>query len=236
VIAALISPYTLMLSRRALAVLAGLLLVLIVLNWWLLPDPLYSIYQTTFEGGLYDLATRLSAALPVIVVATVPIGLLLIAGWWIARAKQIDRRMIWTNLLAVLAIANLFSLSVVQINAPYSTRYRYTYDYASYLWTVQQARALGPQAYILAIKDTLNEASVNGEEIYPYLQADHTPTLLDMIHSRRIDALIWTTKEDARAPGVTDNPTVMTLLAQCYNREMRNVFIVYTLKAGVTCR
>ncbi len=234
-IAALIAPATLGLSRRALAGLTALTLLLIATNWLLLPDPLYPIYQATFEGGLYDMSTRLSSALKVAGVVAVPIGLVLLAGWLIARAKRLDRSQVFLNLLGVLAVASLISVSLVQITAGYSTRYRYTYDYAGYLWTVQQARAAGPGAYVLAIKDTLDEAGVGGAEIYPFFQADYVPSLAEVVRSRRVDALIWTTKEEARSDIVND-PALVAVLARCYDRKVRDVFIVYSLKPGVTCR
>jgi hypothetical protein len=235
-VAATIAPHTLALSRRASGGLIALGTGWIILNLALLPDPLYPIYASTFEGGLYDLGTRLSSALRVAAAAAAPIGLVLAAGWWIAKRQQIDRQTVWINLLAALGLGSLLTLSLVQISAPYSTRYRYTYDYASYLWTVQAARAAGPDAYILAIKDTLNESGLDGEEIYPYLSAEHRPALLDVVQARRVAALIWTTKEDARAAGVTDNPQVLARLAECYEREQRGVFVVYRLKPGVLCR
>lgn len=233
-IAALVSPYTLSLSRRAWAACAALAAGLIVVNLLLLPDPLYPIYATTFEGGLYDLSTRLSAALRVLGVMAAPIGIVLGAGWLIGHRQ--NRRAVIINLLAVLAIAAISTEALVQINATYSTRYRYTYDYADYWWTVQRARALGSDATILAIKDTLQETGLQGEEIYPYLSASQQPSLLDTIRTRRIDALIWTTKEESRSTDVTTDPRLVAALARCYNRETRGVFIVYTLKAGVTCQ
>ena len=234
-IAALIAPHTLALSRRALAGLVALTLLLIAFNWLVLPDPLYPIYASTFEGGLFDVATRLSSAVRVVVVAAVPIGLVLAAGWWIAHTRRLNRGQVFLNLLAALAIANLFSVTIVQITAGYSTRYRYTYDYADYLWTVQQARAAGPKTYILAIKDTLLEAGVDGAEIYSYLNPSSTPSLADVVRSRRVDALIWTTKEEARSDVAAD-PQLIAALAQCYDRSQRGVFIVYQLKPGVTCQ
>jgi hypothetical protein len=138
--------------------------------------------------------------------------------------------------LGALAVANLLALSLVQVTADYSTRYRYTYDYGDYLWSIRQVQSAGNSPYILAIKDVLYQSQLPGEEIYPYLCGTCAPTLLDAIHSRRIGAMAWTTKEDARSPGTTANPQVVKILAQCYTKMTRGVFIVFTLKPDSPCR
>jgi hypothetical protein len=140
------------------------------------------------------------------------------------------------NLLGVLTIASLITVSLAQITAPYSTRYRYTYDYADYLWSVRQVQSSGDSAYVLATKEIWLESGLAGEEIYPYFCSSCAPNLLDVIRSRQIDAMAWTTKEDNRSPGVTANAEMIATLDRCYTKFTRGVFIVYLLKPGAVCR
>jgi len=173
--------------------------------------------------------------LPAVAVVALPIGVVLAMGWFIERQGQ---RAGWlTVLLLVLSCASMLSLSLVQLRADYSTRYRYTYDYADYEWSVQQARALGSNAYILAIKDTLNASGTRGAEIYPYLLfPDHRPLLRDVLRTQRVDALIWTDKEAARSQDILSEPQLAALLQRCYDHEQRGVFQMYRLKSGLVCR
>ncbi len=234
-IAAQVTPYLQGLSRRRLTVLAILLVGLCLFNLWILPDPLYPIYAATFEGDTFDLGPRLAAAVPALAVIALPIGVVLGAGWFTGRKGQ---RSGWlTTLLLVLSCASMISLSLTQLRANYSVRYRYTYNYADYEWSVQQASAPGSNAYILAIKDTLNASGGHGDEIYPYLlYPDRRPLLRDVLRRQRVDALIWTDKEAARAQEILSDPQLIELLQQCYDHEQRGVFQVYRLKPGMVCR
>jgi len=211
------------LSRRRVAGLALLLIGLCLFNLWIMPDPLYPIYAATFEGDIFDLGYALRCC-------CAGGGRHYTAhrggggmGWFVERRGQ---RTGWLMvLLLVLSCASMLSLSLVQMRADYSTRYRYTYDYSDYEWSVQQARALGSDAYILAIKDTLNASGVRGNEIYPYLLfADYRPLLRDVLRAQRVDALIWTDKEAARAQGILGEPQLAAVLQRCYEHEQRGVF------------
>ncbi|HZY45646.1 MAG TPA: hypothetical protein VFF70_12950 [Anaerolineae bacterium] len=235
-VAALIVPYTLSLPKSVVRGLLILGAILLALNLWLLPDPLYPIYQVTFEGDLYDITHRLLGGLKVVAEIGVPIILLLIAGTIYARRQKLDGGAARRRILSLLTVVTLAALSFTQVNADYSTRYRYTYNYADYWWSVREAQSLGLNANIMAIKDALWESGLPGEEIYPYLCADCSPSLVDTIHARRIDALIWTTKEASRSGGLTDDPKFNAALDACYSRSTRGVFIVYLLKNATPCK
>jgi len=234
-IAALVMPAAQQLSRRRVAALALVLLGVSGFYLLILPDPLYPIYLATFEGGTFDLRTRVTAALPAAAIMLLPSLTVLGAGWFTApRGRHAGWLMV---LLLTLACASMLTLSLVQLRADYSVRYRYTYNWADYEWSVQQAQALGPDAYILAIKDTLNASGVRGEEVYPYLLfPDHRPLLREVLLMRRIEALIWTDKEAARAQPILTDPELVAILQRCYDREQRGVFQVYRLKPGLVCR
>ncbi len=235
-VAALIAPDTPNLPKSVVRGWMILGAILVALNLWLLADPLYPIYQVTFEGDLYDVGHRLLTGLKVVAEIGVPIGLLLIAGSIAARKQKLAGGAVRLRLLSLLTVVSLSAVSFTQVNADYSTRYRYTYNYADYLWSVHEVQALGPQAFVVAIKDTLLQSGLPGAEIYGYLCAECSPSLVDTIHTRRIDALVWTTKEDSRSGGLTADPKFIQALAVCYTRETRGVFIVYLLKNDTPCK
>ena len=189
-----------------------------------------------FEGDLFDLRRRLFSGLSIAAVLSLPIAGVLGFAWLIARARSLSARAVAANLLVVLSIASLVGIDLTQIGADYSTRYRYTYDYADYYWSVRTAQASGRTAYILAIKDALYESQLAGEEIYGYLCGTCAGRLLDAVHTRKIDAIIWTTKEEARSPTVAGDAGVRATLAACYDRQTRGEFILYLLKPNRTCR
>jgi hypothetical protein len=234
-VAALLTPFTLNVSRPMSSWLAGTLGGILAFNLLVLPDPLWLIYRTTFEGDLFDVWRRLLAGLVVVAVLGLLTGLILLGGYIWARARQVPCGLMCMNLLGVLTIASFATVSLTQITAPYSTRYRYTYDYADYLWSVRQVQSAGDSAYVLAIKEIWLESGLAGEEIYPYFCASCAPNLLDVIRSRRIDVMAWTTKEDTRSSDVTANAEVIATLDRCYTKFTRGVFIVYRLKPGVVC-
>ncbi len=234
-VAALIAPYTLSLPKSVVRGLIALGAILFALNLWLLPDSLYPIYQVTFEGDLYDVGHRLLSGLKVVAEIGAPILLLLIAGTLYARHQKLDGGAARLRILSLLTVVTLAALSFTQVNADYSTRYRYTYNYADYWWSVREVQSTGSDAYILAIKDALWESGLRGEEIYPYLCADCSPSLVDTIHTRRIDALVWTTKEASRSGGLTGDPKFNAALDACYSHAARGVFMVYLLKDGMAC-
>ncbi len=234
-VAALLAPFTLNLSQSMRRGFVALIAIMFALNLVVLPDPLWPVYQVTFESDLYDVGRRLQAGLSIVAVLAVPIAGALGLGMILARARRIDSRPTLIHALSALMIASLAATTLAQIVADYSTRYRYTYNYADYLWSVQQAQSAGASAYILAIKDVLYESKRAGEEIYPYLCASCSSTLLDTLRSRRVDALVWTTKEDVRSSAVTADPVIVATLADCYARMTRGVFIVYQLKSDSPC-
>jgi hypothetical protein len=235
-VAALIVPYTLNLPKPVGRGWIASGALLFALNLWLLPDWLYPIYQVTFEGDLYDVGPRLLTGLKVVAEIGVPIGLLLIAGSIYARKQKLAGGAVRLRLLSLLTVVSLSAVSFTQINADYSTRYRYTYNYADYLWSVHEVQALGPQAFVVAIKDTLLQSGLPGEEVYGYLCADCSPSLVDTLHARRVDALVWTTKEASRSGGLTGELAFNAALDACYTRETRGVFIVYLLKKDTPCK
>ena len=126
------------------------------------------------------------------------------------------------------------STTAIQVPADYSTRYRYTYDYADLLQTVADLKQTG--GYALAVKDVLYYTGLPGEEIYGYVCPTCSPQILiDKIHSTRVDVLAWTTKEDNRSPDISANPAVVQALNLCYTRVTRGVFIVYLRKPNSPC-
>ena len=215
--------------------LVALFGALLVFNFAILPDPLKPVYEITFEGGINDLARRMLIGLQILAFLSVTISSALALAAILARVHAISYVSVAITALAIVTVAGAFSLSWTQAQATYSTRYRYTYDYADFFWSVQQAQSFGASTYSLAIKDVLFESGVPGEEIWSYLCGDCSPSLLDVIRTRRVDTLIWTTKESSRSM-VLQNYSVIETLKRCYSEETRGVFKVYRNDTGEVCR
>ena len=235
VVAGMVAPYTVSVSRRGVLWLTLLVAGLFSFNLWRLPDPLYPIYSVTFDGGLFDLRHRLLTGLGVVVELGIPLALMLAAGWIVAHVRQYSVSIIGVLLIVVACLAGLASLDFTQVAADYSTRYRYTYNYADYAWTVRTVQAAGPTAYILAIKDVLFESRLAGAEVYDYLCPTCSARLVTAVHARKIDALVWTTKEENRSSDVATDPNLRAALLICYDRLTRGVFIVYMSRADLVC-
>lgn len=235
-VAFVLTPFTLSVSRSVSRWLAGALVVALAYDLLVLPDPLWPIYRVTFEGDLFDVWRRLWTGLSVVAIIGLPMALILMGGYVWAGARRAPRKAVCMNLLGVLTLASLTTLSLAQITAGYSTRYRYTYDYADYLWSVRQVQSAGDSAYVLAIKEIWLQFGLPGEDIYPYLCIGCAEQLLGVIRSHRIDAMAWTTKEEARSSDVLANAQVVATLDRCYTQSSRGIFTVYRLKPGVVCR
>jgi hypothetical protein len=233
--AALLASHVAQLPSLTLKWLAAMAFVVFLFLLVAFPDPLRPIYRITFESGLSDLYRRLQVGIPIAATLGLLPVIVLAVGPALARLRRVDGRAVQISLLGVLTVSSLAALSITQIGATYSTRYHYAYDYADHLWSVQQVQANGPGSYILATKDILYESRLAGEEIYPYLCATCSSTLIEKIQSRRIDALAWTTREDTRSSAVTANVQVVKTLNECYTKMTRGDLIVYQLKPNSPC-
>ncbi len=204
-------------------------------NGLVLPDPLWPVYRATFAGDLYDVARRALTGLAVVGNVALPLGVLLCGGALVAWRRHEPLQRVSLQLLGAATLASLAVLTVVQVTAPYSTRYRYTYDYADYFWAVRTARAAAAKPYLVATKDVLYESGRAGVEIYRYLAPDARPALLQVLQTRRVDALVWTTKEAARTEAVLAAPELVAALRRCYSRQQRGDFIVHVRRPGAPC-
>ncbi len=233
--AALLAPCVVRLPHSTLKWLAAMTLAVFLSNQVAFPDPLWPLYRVTFESGLSDLYRRLQAGIPIAAALGLLPIVILAVGSVLARLRRMDGGAVRISLLGGLTVASLAALSITQISATYSTRYHYAYDYADHLWSVRQVQVAGTASYILASKDILYESRLAGEEIYPYLCATCSPTLIEKIRSSRVDALAWTTREDTRSSVVTANAQVVETLDECYTKMTRGDLIVYQLKPNSPC-
>src|SRR5690606_5497968 len=94
-----------------------------------------------------------------------------------------------------------------------------------------------PSGYILATHEILYLAQRTGDLSYyghvcPTCTAD---TFLEQLRARRIDAMVWTEKDDYRAPQVVQDPVVVSVLEQCYTSKTHGVFLVYLYAPDLDC-
>jgi hypothetical protein len=218
------------LPKRAWWLATGLGLGLFIYKLAIIGDGFYPLYQVTFETDVGDLALRLGRGLQVGAGLALPIVVALVVAYLAALRWKIAPALVIVAALGALAAGDMASATAVQVPADYSTRYRYTYDYQDLRQTVADLQAAGG-GYILAVMDVLYYEGLSGERIYSYVCPTCKPQrLIDALQSRRIDALVWTTKEDNRSPGVVRDPVLVELLDECYNRSTHGVFIVYLRK------
>ncbi len=223
-------------SRHMLG--AALILALGVFAYKLvvIGDIFYPLYAVTFETDTGDLVVRLMRGFEVMLKLIVPVVIALFIGLGLAwRWKQRTAQVI-VMLLGALAIADMASTTIVQVQADYSTRYRYTYHYDDLYQTLDDLRQAKVN-YILAVMDVLYNEGWSGEQIYyKYMCSTCSPqTLIDAVYAQQVDALVWTTKEDNRAPNVSRDPALLQVLERCYTRKTHGVFIVYLRKPNAPC-
>ena len=223
-------------SRRMLVAVMVLALGVFLYKLVVIDDLFYPLYAVTFETDTGDLAIRLARGFEVMLGLIVPFAIALSIGYGLAWRWKQRITLVIVILLGALAISDMTSTTIVQVRADYSTRYRYTYHYDDLYQTLDDLRQANV-SYILGVMDVLYNEGWSGEQIYyKYLCATCDPqTLIDAIYAQRVDALIWTTKEDNRAPNVSRDPALLQVLDRCYMRKTHGVFIVYLRKSNSLC-
>jgi len=222
------------LPHRARLISAGLGAATLIYKLIVVGDPLWSLYAMTFETSTGDLTQRLTQGIGDMVRLAIPMGTVLAAVYlsslhWKTRLAPV---MIFT--LGVLSFADVASTTAIQVPADYSTRYRYTYNYNDLLQTIADLKEA--KGYVLAIKDVLYYTELPGEEIYNYVCPTCSPqNLINKIHSTDVSAMAWTTKEDSRSPGISNDPTIVQTLNACYTRVTHGVFIVHLRRPDSRC-
>jgi len=236
--AVVLAPALAQMSWSAWKVLAGIAILCFVFNLRVVGDPLLSLYLLTFETTTGQVTARLQQGIVNAARAATLIPVALLIGFWLAPRLRIARSAMLLAVVGVLAFTSLASTTLVQVNARYSTRYRYGYNWDDMQQAAQRVREhVGPTGYIAAIDDFLFYTGLDGEGIYGLRARQNfmgkpSISLLELMHERRIDALVWTTKD------VTRNPTAIQeiepILKECYDRETYGVFIVYLRRPGAT--
>jgi hypothetical protein len=206
-------------------------------------DPLLRLYLLTFETMTSQVSSRLQQGLRDVLRVAVPVLAALIAGWFIAARVQMKRSQWLLALLGALTIASLASTTLAQVSARYSTRYRYGYNYDDMLASAARVREhAGPQGFVAALDDVLFYTGLDGEGIYGMAtqlinRKDNRPSvsLVELLRQRRVDALVWTTKEVTRNAEVLNTPELQRRLAECYTQEQYGVFLVYLRRNDANC-
>ena len=206
-------------------------------------DPLLRLYLLTFETMTSQVSVRLQQGLRDVLRIAVPLPVALIAGWFIAPRVQVKRSQLLLALLGALTIASLAGATLAQVSARYSTRYRYGYNYDDMLAAAARVREhAGPQGFVAALDDVLFYTGLNGEGIYGMATqlinwTGNRPSvsLLELLRQRRVDALVWTTKEVTRNADILNTPELKQRLAACYTQEQYGVFLVYLRRTDIHC-
>lgn len=235
-VAKLLIPNLAKVPRRAVIVAIIVAVCVFVYKLVGVGDPFYTLYAVTFETDIGDLGVRLVYGLQAMFKLLVPIIFTLFIGYLFSKRWKLNPFLVILVVLGTLALADMASTTAVQVKADYSTRYRYTYDYDDLAQTLADLRQAKVH-YILAVMDVLYYDDWSGEQIYyKYVCSTCNPqTLIDEIYTKRVDALVWTTKEDNRSPNVSRDPELCQVLDQCYTNKQHGVFIVYLRKPDAPC-
>jgi hypothetical protein len=228
-------PAWLMLSFTAIAAF--------IYNLVAIGDPLLRLYLLTFETLTSQVGSRVQQGLQDALRIAAPMLLALIVGWLIAPRLRVRRSQLLLALLGALTIAFLAGATVAQVSARYSTRYRYGYNYDDMLHAAARVREhVGPQGFVAALDDVLFYTGLDGEGIYGMATQlvnakGNRPSvpLPELLRQRRVDALVWTTKEVTRNAEVLNTPDLKQRLAECYMQEQYGVFLVYLRRSEVSC-
>jgi len=238
-VAITLAPALAQMSRSAWKLLVAIAISCFVFNVWIVGDPLLRLYLLTFETTTSQVAIRLHQGIADATRVAAPILVAPLIGFWLAPRLRVPRLAMVLAVIGVLAVTNVTSTMLVQVNARYSTRYRYGYGLDDMLQAARRVREhAGPAGYIAAIDDVLFYTGLDGKGIYGLATRDNlmggtSLSLLDLMHQQRIDALVWTTKDEVRNP--TAIHEVEHILKECYDRETYGVFIVYLRKPGAAC-
>jgi 4-amino-4-deoxy-L-arabinose transferase-like glycosyltransferase len=209
----------------ALAVIAALTVLYMLLA---VGDPMYTLYQSTFDTT--SLSTRLRIGGIGFLKVVVPLLLVLPVSLILAPRLGFARAGLALLILTALTFGFDFETNLVQVTASYSTRFRYTQVYADRQQAINLIeRSVPPGGYTLTDPDILYFANRPGEEIFTYISVNrNNPQLLiDALKARPVEAIAWTDKEWMKAPALGSDPTLMRLLDDCYQKHTLGTFTVY---------
>ena len=231
------------LPRRTWITLGVIAAAALVYNLVIIGDPLLRLYLLTFETVTAQVGLRLQQGLKDALRIAAPIPVALVAGWFIAPRGRVKRSQLLLAIVGALTMASLLGTMLVQANVRYSTRYRYGYNYDDMLRAAARVRQYaGPDGFVAALDDVLFYTGLNGEGIYGMATQvinwkDDRPSvsLRELMRQRRIDALVWTTKEVTRNADVLSDPDLQQRLNECYTLEQYGVFLVYLRRGDVAC-
>jgi hypothetical protein len=220
-------------ARATFALLAACAALTVLYLLPVVGDPLYDLYRATFETTQLSARLRIGGLavlklLPPLIVA-IPFAL------GAAARLRASRTGMLVAVLAALAFGYGVETALVQVTADYSTRFRYTYVYAD-RWRAD-ARVLQTvpaDGYIVSDKDVLIDTGRTGEEIYAHM-AGAPQAFIELLHSRRIDALVWTEKEWMKATPISGDAALSALLSRCYDQQQYGIFVVLTRNQSRTC-
>ena len=235
-----LAPALSQVARPAWKVLAAIAVACLAFNLLIVGDPLLHLYLVTFETNTGQIAARLKQGSLDALRMTALMPLALLIGFWTAPKLRVPRSAMLLAVTGILAVSGFAATTLIQINARYSTRYRYGYGLDDMLQAAQRVHDyVGPSGYIAAIDDVLFYTGRQGEGIYGLstrsLMGEPSISLLDLMHRQRIDALVWTTKDAVRNPDAVHTPEIEFTLRECYNQETYGVFLVYLHKPGAAC-
>jgi dolichyl-phosphate-mannose-protein mannosyltransferase len=195
-------------------------------------DPLYGFYRGTAETSVSELRSRSAEAGGAALAASVPAlvaVLVAMSAAFMARVRFSDIAMV---ALGATFLGQAGVTQVVQARAEYSTRYHYGADISDYLETCRRLEAsLATGSYMIAPKDVLYRTGFRGRFVNEILREDLQPdSLLAVMGSEDVRALVLTPREETRARATLQNPQVTELLERDFTLERVGEYALFLRK------
>lgn len=240
-VAIFVTPFLSSLTRTAWIVLAALTIAAMLYSALFVGDPMLRLYLLTYETATEQVGARMSEGLIAFGKLILPVIVALAIGFLAAPYLHVRRADLLIAVLCAVTVASYLPTSVIQVDARYSTRYRYGLNFDDMLIAAQRIHdAVPADGFVAAIDDLLYYTGRPGKGIYGLstrdsLMGEKDTSLIDLLHIQRIDAFAWTIKDAFRGSALLTSSGVQQILDSCYSREQYGVFMVYLRKPVTIC-
>jgi hypothetical protein len=240
-VAIFVTPYLTRLNRSAWIVLACFSIAAMLYSAFFVGDPMLRLYLITYETTTEQVGTRMSEGLVAFGKLILPVTVSLVIGFVAAPYLHNRRADFLIAVICAVTVATYLPTSVIQVNARYSTRYRYGLSFDDMFTAAQRIREAVPaDGFVAAIDDLLYFTGRPGKGIYGLSTRDSLiggkdMSLIDLLHVQRIDAFAWTIKDAFRGSAFLTSTGVQQILDTCYSKEQYGVFMVYLRKPVTAC-
>jgi len=213
---------------------AGMIATTAAIHFLVVGDPVYTLYHSTSDTTALNTRLRIGST----AFAKLIVPLLLALPVALISAVAVRRPSIILVALAVLTFGFNASTNFVQVTANYSTRYRYGQVYGDRQQAIGLVnRLVPPGGFTLTDPDILYFANRPGRNIFVYVSdnRNNPQLLIDVLKTRRVEAIAWMDKEWMKASILRSDPVLTELLKRCYHENKFGSFTVLLRHDSPSC-